>query len=76
MSKNNKGDGKMSTNNKKNEKHIGEQVPIMSNDQASRNQKPEGKPDSGQANSNRGTSNPLKPQETQKGVNSKGIKQK
>lgn len=48
----------------------------MSNDQASGNQKPEGKPDGGQENSNQDTINPLKPQETQKGVNSTDIEKR
>ncbi|XOB40571.1 MAG: hypothetical protein ACKKMR_00985 [Candidatus Nealsonbacteria bacterium] len=66
----------MSTNNKKIEKHIGEQAPLSANNQGSDNQNPENKPDNDQENSNQGTSNPLKPQETQKGVNGKDIKEK
>ncbi len=64
----------MSTNNKKIEKHIGEQVPFNSNNQDADSQSPRNNPDNHQENSNQGTSNPLKPQETQKGVNGKDIK--
>ena len=56
----------MSTNNKKIEKHIGEQVPLDSNSQDADTQNPRNKPDdNNQGNSNQGMSNPLKPQETQ-----------
>ena len=64
----------MSTDNKKIEKHIGEQVPLSLNNQDADTQNPRNKPDNNQENSNQGTSNPLKPQETQKGVDGKDIK--
>ncbi len=66
----------MSTNNKKIEKHIGEQVAFNSNNQDVNVQRPRNKPDNNQENSNQGTSNPLKPQETQKGVNRRDIKRR
>lgn len=66
----------MEDENKKIEKHIGEQVPLMSNDQGSGNRNPKDKPDNGQENSNQGTSNPLKPQETQKGLKSNQVQKK
>lgn len=68
----------METKNEKIEKHIGEQRPINQNQQQSDN----GNSSSGNNTSsntgasNQSTNNPLKPQETQKGLKSSDIKKK
>ena len=62
----------MNTENEKIKKHIGEQEPIIQSDQSNTETGHNGNSDS----SNQSEDNPLKPQETKKGVKSNQVEKR